>query len=157
MSTLATFMDEYQNALAAAGSDELDVRPLVRAAAEHLRSKPPIPEIAPCLAALYFSVFEFESGIIKRAATWLGVAYFRFAFRGRPMWNDFYMALWQLSRCPLYVRRLHRHLTKANWMQLNTAAWMIGSVCEQDPGFKECWEKTEAKRGAINFGGPIAV
>ena len=153
--TYQEFIAEFEKAMAGARNDEFDVRPLARAAGRHLKTRPVLPEIAPCLAAAYFAVFEFETGILKRAAVWLGIGYFKFIFRGRPMWNDFYMGLWQLSRCPFYVRRLHRHLTKANWQQLNTAAWMIRSVCQQDPEFKEQWAETERVHGIIDFEGAL--
>ena len=145
-----TFLDEYERWISTNPSDDKDVRPLGKAAALHLSHKPPLSEIAPCLAAGYFSLVEFESPFWKRQAVRFGVWGLRvLAFRGRPMWNDFYMCLWQLSRDPVYVNRLHRHLSHANLIQKQTGAWMVNSVCQQDPEFHKHWHDAVKTHGEV--------
>lgn len=130
-----------------------DPEPLAKAAAFHLKNGCPTSEVAPCLAALYFMFHEYEGYRIGRLFISLVVWGLQVvgACRGRAMWNDFYMALWQLSRSPYYVCRLHKHLKRANALQLYTANWMIRSVCQQDPEFAECWAETVRAHGEIDF------
>ena len=140
-------------------SEEKDIRPLAKLAAKHLQlgRSLPLPEFAPCFAIVYFSIVEFEHGWFKRAVLEFSAWFLRtVCYRGRPMWNDFYMCLWQLSRDPAYVCRLYWHLKHGNVMQKNTGAWMVGSVCEQDPAFDACWNAMVRVEGPV-FGGPITV
>jgi hypothetical protein len=141
-------------------SDDKDIRPLRRAAAQHfatMGSRLPIPEFAPCLAVLYFAACEFESGWCTRAALRLSAWFFRVVvYRGYPMWNDFYICLWQLSRDPTYVCRLYWHLKRGTVMQQNTGAWMVGSVCQQDQDFDAVWDAMVQVEGRV-FGGPISI
>ncbi len=131
--------------------NDADVRPLRRAAVNHLKSGGvQRTELAPCLAALVFSLEEFESPWMLRLFVRLWVAGFRLWFyRGRPMWNDFYMGLWMLSRDPRYIGKLHSHLLRANPEQLATGEWMVASVCAQDPDFSEHWADLIGERGPI--------
>ena len=136
-----------------------DVLPLQKAAARHLKTMGrslPLSELAPCLAVLYFAMVEFEGPAWKR---WIAMStcwVYRLWFRGRPMWNDFYMGLWQLSRDPRYIGRLHSLLKRGSVMQLNTGAWMVNSVCQQDAEFAEHWGDVVRERGEV-FGGAIAL
>lgn len=128
-----------------------DIRPLVKVAAQHLASgKAQLPEIAPCLAIIYFAFAEYDYPLWGRwfvqSVTWILRASI---YRGRPMWNDFWMGLWQLSRDPRYIGRLYSHLNRASWIQLETGHWMIGSVCQQDAEFAEHWSDVVRERGEV--------
>jgi hypothetical protein len=134
--------------------DRDDVRPLVRTALEHLSSHPPVSQIAPCLAALYFAVEEFELHFSFRVWVRFMCWFWRVLLApGRPMWNDFYMALWQLSRDPAYVARLHAHLLRArekkNGRQFFSGQWMVNSVCQQDPEFATHWNAEVLAHGPV--------
>jgi len=141
-------------------SEDKDVRPLRRAAAQHLvtmGARLPLPEFAPCLAVLYFAGVEFDSGWFTRAMLQMFAGFFRLViYRGRPMWNDFYMCLWQLSRDDRYIHRLYTHFKHASLMQLNTGAWMVNSVCQQDEEFRSRWQRLVNANGPV-FGGPITI
>lgn len=152
-------MAEYERWIKDPAADK-DVRPLAKAAALHLKTMGrvlPLSEVAPCFAIIYFSIVDFESGWMRtqfiKALCWLMRKY---VFRGRPMWNDFYMVLWQLSRDDRYVHRLYTHLKHGSVMQVNTGAWMINSVCQQDEEFRTQWNRLVQTNGSV-FGGPIAV
>lgn len=140
-------------------SEDKDIRPLAKAAANHMQlgRDIPLPEFAPCFAILYFSIVDFDHPWYGRAFLQV-VSWFlqTIAFRGRPIWNDFYMCLWQLSRDEYYVHRLYRHLKRGNIAQKNTGAWMISSVCQQDEEFRNCWSALVDANGPV-FGGPIAI
>ena len=140
-------------------SEDKDIRPLTKLAAKHLQlvRSLPLPEFAPCFAIVYFAVVEFEHPWFMRAFSKFCAWFLRVVcYRGRPMWNDFYMCLWQLSRDEYYVRRLYRHLKRGNVAQKNTGAWMISSVCQQDEEFRNCWSALVDANGPV-FGGPIAI
>ena len=150
--TFQAFMQQYELWI---GSDgEGDVRPLGRAAVEHLRGGYLFPELAPCLAAIYFVIVEFEYGRLARCfAKFMRWTFQTFIYRGRPMWNDFYMVLWQLSREPKYVCALHQHLLRArktrNGLQFVSGQWMVNSVCQQDVEFAQCWQEAVRTHGEV--------
>jgi len=133
-----------------------DVRPLAKAAIAHLRSGNVLfSEYAPCLAILTFSIEDFEHSWLSRLM-WRTVAKaLMLIYRGRPMWNDYYMGLWQLSRDPRYIGRLYDHLVKMRHHKQNSAAFSLGlcmveSVSQQDPVFAEHWQDLESEKGAIS-------
>ncbi len=136
-----------------------DVAPLRKAAIEHLKLGPklPIAQIAPTLAVMWFSAIDWEPSRLRdvlsiRATVW----FLKIVYPRRPMWNDFYVALWELSRDPFYVRVLHEHIAKArarrNVAQFETAIWMVGSVCRQDPEFATEWEHATQDQGDVFAG-----
>jgi len=147
------FLREFERWISLAKyRNDLDVTPLAKEAGRYLQTRPPLPHVAPCLGAIYFAVIEFEfdfswwQRLAVRAGVWLLRAW---VFRGRPMWNDFWMCLWQLSRDPRYIGRLHSHLKHANPIQLETGVWMVTSVCQQDPEFNEHWHDVIRERGEV--------
>ena len=138
---------------------DADIRPLRRAAIAHLRISPPIAEIAMPLAVLYFASMDFDGH--SRVKDCLGRLLMRvwvcalksWPFRDRPMWNDFYMALWMLSRDDKYVLQLHKHLTRAREKKIEqqflTGEWMVNSVSEQNPEFGAAWRSCCATSGEV--------
>lgn len=110
-----------------------------KAAARHLFSgSAELSAGGPCLGAIQLAVKN--RGPIRRAIWACTLRYAKWKYRNRPLWNDFYMCMWALSREPQYVEALRVHLEQAtDPMTIETGAWMIRSVCEQDPQFKELW------------------
>ncbi len=130
--------------------DERDLRPLLMAAARLMRSgKMTTGDLGPVLAVFWFWAVEFETGRVMPVVMRLAVPWFKLIYRGRPLWNDFEMALWQLSRDPRYVERLYKHLKRGNLQQKGTGEWMVNSVCGIDPEFKEHWADLELERGPV--------
>ena len=151
--TLQSFIQHYE--LWIHSDRQGDVGPLFKAAGLHLRSgRYQLSEFAPCFAAIYFTITEFE---YSRLAVWsvkfLAWLFQTLMYRGRPMWNDFWMVLWQLSRDPKYVHSLHRHLVRArdkrNEQQFWSGQWMVQSVCEQDSEFAEHWRQNVQAHGEV--------
>jgi len=145
------FMDRMADWMeSACYRNDADPRPLGIAAARHLANKPYLREVAPCLAALYFTFVEFDGYTIARCALQFFVWALRHTvYRGRPMWNDFWMCLWQLSRDPRYVGRLYDHLKHATALQLPSAVWMVSSVRQIDSEFNEHWCDILRERGEV--------
>lgn len=133
-----------------------DIRPLTRSVAERFRAgSMPIAEVGPALGVVWHQTFDFDSGLFQRVMVRVAVWFARtIALRGRPLWNDFHMALWQLSRDPYYVQILHEHLKHANASQLVSAEWMVNSVCEQDPEFAGHWRQAVELMGTVFAGLP---
>jgi hypothetical protein len=130
--------------------DERDLRPLMLDGANLMRSgQMTLSDLAPVLAVFWFWSMEFETGRVMPLVMRLAVLCFKLIYRGRALWNDYYMALWQLSRDPRYVERLYKHLKKGNLQQKGTGEWMVTSVCQQDPEFKPHWQDLEAERGPV--------
>jgi hypothetical protein len=143
--------DEYERWVANPSGDK-DVRPLLKAATFHMKTMGrnlPLPELAPCAAIIYFATVDLERGVWATLFVKFMVWVMRMAYRDRPMWNDFYMCLWQLSRDDGYIHRLHSHLKHASAMQLETGAWMINSVCQQDEEFRERWQRLVKANGEV--------
>lgn len=137
-----------------------DIDPLRRAALDQFRRGAglPISQVSSALAVLWFAGFDFEgSGWERMKLRFVLWAFQNLFFRGRPMWNDFWMALWMLSRDPRYIGHLYDHVARArikrNAMQFETAIWMVGSVCQQDPEFAEHWDDATKLAGFDVFAG----
>lgn len=148
----------------AAYRSDADVTPLRKAAiklAVCMGAQLPLTLVGPLLGALYFAMIEYEHPWWKRGfmRAWVWLCEHTPPLRGRPLWNDFRMCLWQLSRDPRYVAELHRHIARArrkrNAMQFESAAWMIGSVCQQDPEFAEHWADCIGELGDVFAGVPL--
>ncbi len=137
-----------------------DIRPLMRSAGKRLRvgRSLPISEIAPLLAVCYFATQEFDYPAWQRWVISWAVWCSRKLLRERPMWNDFQMVLWQLSRDPARVWEMYEYFRnpRRSLMQMNTGAWMVESVCQQDAEFSSLWKEHVSSFGNP-FGGPISV
>lgn len=153
--TMQAYINQFEawRALASYQTDA-DVRPLRRAAMAHIASgECRVSELASCLAGIYYSVEEFDGWPLRQAVrAW--VWSLRLLYRGRPMWNDFHMGLWMLSRDPRYVGKLYEHLKRATSIQRFSGEWMVNSVCNQDADFCEHWRDIVKERGPI-FNDPI--
>jgi hypothetical protein len=112
------------------------------AAGRHLKSGAVVrSEVAPCLAAVQARFLESPPWLPLRLF-WRGVIWItrNVIYRNYPMWNDYHMALWQLTRDPQVVEDLRAHLEAATApLVIETGAWMIRSVCQQDPEFAQLW------------------
>jgi len=85
-------------------SGDKDIRPLLKAMKAKFKAGLTASEIGPFSAVIYFSAVEFECSWLRTCFTKSWLWFMRsIAFRGRPMWNDFHMCLWMLSRDPRYV------------------------------------------------------
>lgn len=153
--TYERFMAEFER-FAASQDPERDIRPLGRAAAAHMKlgRRVALAELGPCLAVIWFRTFDYEAGWKARAVVRLLRWFFeKLVYRGRPLWNDFHMALWLLSRDPFYVQGLHSHLARARrrglLAQYQTGTWMVTSVCRQDEEFRGVWEFMTRRYGDI--------
>lgn len=134
-------------------SEEKDIRPLRKMAFGTLNSRTPISQLAAPLAVVWFSIMDFDTNIIRDSISRIllrgWTLLLRWVFRGRPLWNDFYMGLWMLSRDAFYVERLYDHLKRGSAEQKGTGEWMVNSVCKQDGEFAGHWTRIEAERGPI--------
>jgi len=132
---------------------ERDIRPLVRAVKEHFRHGATVSDMGPCLAVIWFSVTDYEHPWYVRLWGQFFVRLVRLLSLKRPLWNDFHMCLWMLSRDQHYVCELHRHLAtairKRRYDQASSGHWMITSVCQQDNEFKSAWNLATAQHGEI--------
>jgi hypothetical protein len=158
--TMQAFMEEVERWTKGTGEGR-DVRPLRDAAIKHLRAGVYLSEFAPCLAAVHFSLVEFDGtrGSRVRDAWSRGVMNVMLwlleycVYRNRPMWNDFRMAMWALSRDPFYVFQLHEHLKRARDKGIHdqfwSGQWMVSSVCQQDSEFKKEWEHACQLQGEV--------
>ena len=136
--------------------EERDVRPLLAAGRELMTSgQMTQSQLGPVSAVLWHAAFDLErswwgsSGVCGRLLVWLFIAIEKLTYRGRPMWNDFHMGCWMLSRDPRYIQKLYRHLKKANAAQKRTGEWMVKSVSDQDPDFKEHWDDLVSECGPV--------
>lgn len=68
--------------------------------------------------------------------------YLWLTWSGRPGYNDFLMAWWNVCRYEESIVRKILNRTKHPTPAVSgTAVWMINSVCEQDPGFRSIVER----------------
>jgi hypothetical protein len=136
--------------------EEGDIRALAEECAKRLIAQPPIHELGPLLAVIYWRYQDWTSTRPFAWAIAVIIWALQRAYGKRPLWNDFHMALWQISRDRRYVIKLHRHLKRAekagNQDQLHSAAWMINSVCRQDEEFRLRWLAAVESEGPIHLG-----
>lgn len=121
---------------------------LFEAAGRHMRSGTTIrSEIGPLAAA--FAVLDYPNpGAVIRFFNWsLRVYYRKWKYRSAPMWNDFEMAHWALTKDPEVLHALAKQIHSDGNMVRESGHWMVQSVCQQDPQFKVQWTEflTETK------------
>jgi hypothetical protein len=156
----AIFQAELQKLLDAARTGELldlsDVKPAYKASrALMMGGHLEVSAIGPLMGFLAWVHFEFDCGLRARFGFKVMLFLLQNIYRDRPMWNDFRMTVWLLSREKWAVRDLYLHLARARsrpddrHLQWHTGQWMIRSVCQQDPEFAALWEKCESKFGRI--------
>lgn len=98
-----------------------------------------LPNVGPVLGSL--RVVTPDSRVV-RFMVWFVRA---FCFRGRPMWNDYEMCRWLLTRDPARLPHLYRQVHQpSNAAVWETGHWMLRSVCEQDEVFREQWRSFKA-------------
>lgn len=99
-------------------------------------------ELGPTLGSLAVT----RPGWLIQFAVWIGRRWF---LRGRPLWNDYEMCRWMLTRdaglMPVLYRQVHQPDNRPVW---ETGHWMIVSVCEQDQDFARQWKAYKEMTGA---------
>jgi hypothetical protein len=119
------------------------------------KTNPPLGIAGPAVAVLWYIIMEHAFGwhwrLLCRAAR---LFLQKILWRNRPLWNDFHMCLWQLSRQEWAVSDLYWHLSNANRKGISaqsfTGDWMVSSVRQQDPDFSLYWDRLVAKNGTWN-------
>ena len=129
--------------------DSLDIHSLVRAVTALWRQGMLVSELGPACGALIFAIFHFEYSWWQRIVARLWIFVLQRVYRGRPLWNDYWMCLWQLSRDPRYIGKLWNHLKHGSPLQKGTGEWMVASVSAQDAEFGEHWSDLCRERGPV--------
>ena len=155
--TYAEFVAAFEH-FAADRSEKRDIRPVVRCLRDHVkavRGRLLFSQIGPIAGVVWFYWTEYRKSVVKARVALFGLWLTRHVFlRNRPMWNDFEMSIWVLSRKPWAVKRVHRHLRgtigkKSKAMQYETGARMIYWVCQEDEEFRKLWHDTVRDHGTV--------
>ena len=126
-------------------AEEQDPRELVKAAGLVARTGLQLPEVGPVFGALSACMEEFEYNWCLRLLIRLTIWTMRqTSFRNRPLWNDFEMTRWLVTKDPRYVKRIAQQMRSKNPMVQATCEWMVASMCQQEPEFKAQWEQVTA-------------
>jgi hypothetical protein len=154
------FRREFE-AYCADRSPDRNYRALLSSIGVFAKVRPTLSLAGPAMAVLWWVIIEHAypwhiTGLCRLTRTFLQ----KILWRNRPLWNDFHMCLWQLSREEWAISDLYWHLSNANRNGISTQAftgdWMVSSVRLQDPDFALYWDRLVAKNGTWNATPPGA-
>ncbi len=140
---VSAFHQEFDE-FVASPRDTRDIRPLIKAAAKCKY----VQTFGPVMAVMTYGARGRRWAFLQQCGRF--VAQY-FLYKNRPLWNDYHMCLWLLSRERWAVEGLYRHLRRANRRGISgqafTGDWMVASVCQRDPEFKAEWDRIIEMRG----------